>query len=517
LRRRLFQTGVAVACAAGLALGGCGDDGDSGDLASLVPPDVPLYAEAVLRPEGEQREAVESLSEQVAGIDDPGARLIEELDRALAEEAGEFTYEDDIEPWLGERGGVFVLSFANGGGEPDLAAIVEVTDTEAAQDFIDESAEANPEEVGEDRSYEGFDYLTSPDGDAVAGLVGDALVVGTESSFKVAVDASEGESLAESDAYTERLEPLEDDGLATLYVDPGAAIDAAIEAGDVDPQGARAVEPLLGGALSDPITLGLTATEDAATFDLVATVDGAHPAAGDGTLLEGMPAGAWLAIGATDLGPAIERWLDQLANSGIPGAEAIERRIRAGTGIELRRDVTPWLGDAAAFIRGIEPPGMAFGLVAETSDPQGPRKLVETVQRLAETDSGLRSAAPPQGADYGFSLGIPGVGAGAEVGVVGDRLAAALGTSLEQVLEPDETLAGDDGFQAAAELLGEEFPPSVFLDIQQGVAIAELGADADSPDYDAARPYVEKLGSLVGGARVEDGLLVSRLIVTLAQ
>ncbi len=507
--------GAAVACAAGLALSGCGGDGAAGELAAAVPPDVPLYAEAVIRPEGDQREAIESLSEQLAGIDDPGARLIGELDRALAEEPGDFTYEEDIEPWLGERGAVFVRSFRGEAMEPDAAVIVEVTDTGAAQEFIDAAAASDPENAGEERSYRDVEYRTTDD--AAVGLIGDTLVVGTEASFKVAVDASEGESLAESEEFTRRIEPLADDRLATVYLDPAAAIEAAISAGDVDHEAARLAEPLLGGALSDPVTLGLVASEDAATLDVVGTVDGAHPAAGDGSLVENLPSGSWLAVGASDLGPAVERWLDQLANSGIPGAEALERRIKAETGLDLRRDVTPWLGDAAAFISGTGVPGMAFGLVAETTDPEGPRKLVETVQRLAEADSGLRSAAPPPGADYGFSLGIPGIGAGAEVGVVGDRLAAALATSIEQVLEPDETLAGDDRFQEAAEPLGEDFPPSLFLDIQQGFALAELGADADSPDYDAARPYVEKLGSLVGGARVEDGLLVSRLIVTLAQ
>ena len=517
MRLRSPQIAAAIATTVALALAGCGDDADArGDLASLVPPDVPLYAEAALRPEGDQRDAIESLSGQVAGIDDPGEMLIAEIDRSLAEEPGDFTYEDDIEPWLGERGAVFVRSFEDGPSGPDAAVMVEVTDTDAAQEFLDASVEAEPDQVGEERDYGGFDYMTSAAGDAVVGLVGDVLVAGTEASFKVAVDAGEGESLAESEEYTERLDPLADDTFATLYLEPGAAIDAAIEAGDVDPEAARAIEPLLGGALTEPVALGLTAADDSATLEAVATVEEGH-SVGAGSLLEGLPGDSLLALGGADLGPVIDRRLDQLTNSGIPGAASIERRLRGQTGIDLRRDVTPWLGDAALFLRGTQVPGIAAGLIAETSDPQGPRKLVDVVQARVEAESGLRSAAPPPGADYGFSVGIPGIGAGLDVGAVGDRLIAVGGTALGQVLEPEETLGDDEAFQAAAERLGDDFPPSFYLDVQQGFVLAERGEDADSPDYDEARPYVEKLGSLVAGARVDDDVLVSRLILTLAQ
>jgi hypothetical protein len=37
------------------------------------------------------------------------------------------------------------------------------------------------------------------------------------------------------------------------------------------------------------------------------------------------------------------------------------------------------------------------------------------------------------------------------------------------------------------------------------------------PGYEQARAYVEQLGSFIAGTRVDDELLVSRLILTLAQ
>lgn len=263
--------------------------------------------------------------------------------------------------------------------------------------------------------------------------------------------------------------------------------------------------------------MSLTATADSATLDLAAAVGDAPDTAIDPTLLEGLPAGAWLAAAAPDLGPLLQHALDQLSDSGLPGASTIARRIRAQAGIDLETDVTPWLGGAAGFLRGIAVPGFAAGVVAETSDPEGPRKLVERAQALAERDSGLRSAAPPEGADYGFSLGIPGVGTGAEVGVVGDRLVGALAISLDQVLEPEDTLAEDPRFRAAVAPLGDDFPPAFFLSMPEAFQVAQLGADAGSPDYSTARPYVDSLESLAAGGRLEDGVLFSRLTLTLAE
>jgi hypothetical protein len=119
--------------------------------------------------------------------------------------------------------------------------------------------------------------------------------------------------------------------------------------------------------------------------------------------------------------------------------------------------------------------------------------------------------------DYGFTFPSPLGSAGLEVGVAEGKLVAALGTSVQDVLHPDETLGDDDGFRTAAERLGDDFSPSLYLNIPDGFVVAEHGADADSPDYDTARPYVGKLDALVAGARVDGDLFLARLIVTFAQ
>ena len=81
LRGGMAKFGAALVLGAGILVAGCGgDDAGSSGLASLVPPDVPFYAEGVLRPEGEQAEAIESFAERVGGVTDAGAAVVSQLD-----------------------------------------------------------------------------------------------------------------------------------------------------------------------------------------------------------------------------------------------------------------------------------------------------------------------------------------------------------------------------------------------------------------------------------------------------
>ncbi len=137
------------------------------------------------------------------------------------------------------------------------------------------------------------------------------------------------------------------------------------------------------------------------------------------------------------------------------------------------------------------------------------------MQRLAEEDSGFDSGGPPEGAEYGFSIGIPGVGGGAEAGVVGDELVAVFGSTVDQALEPSETLGDNPSYQEAAAALGDDLPAALYVDVPSLLDVAELGSDGDL-DYESIRPYADAFASLVAGGRVEDGLALSRITVLLA-
>jgi hypothetical protein len=90
---------------------------------------------------------------------------------------------------------------------------------------------------------------------------------------------------------------------------------------------------------------------------------------------------------------------------------------------------------------------------------------------------------------------------------------------VEQVLSPQETLGDDPGYAAALAALGDGIAPALFIDLPEILAVAERGAAGDplgdGPDYDAIRPYADELGSLIAGSRRTDGLVVTRVTMTL--
>jgi hypothetical protein len=83
-----------VACAA-LLVAGCGGGGGGAndDLASLAPADASVYLESVIRPEGSQKDAIESLASRVGGIQDPGGAILSRLNAVLAQNGSDFSYE----------------------------------------------------------------------------------------------------------------------------------------------------------------------------------------------------------------------------------------------------------------------------------------------------------------------------------------------------------------------------------------------------------------------------------------
>ena len=519
LRERLVQVGGALALVLALVFAaGCGGGDHPGGLASLVPPDAPLYAEAVVRPDEEQADAIESLADRVGGISDPGAEAIATLERSFADDGLAFSYESDIEPWLGDHAAIFVRSFESAGiaGGADAAVLAEVTDPDEARDVIEKAADADPRPE-EQRSYRGTDYLYSDrSGGLAMGTIEDrALAVGTQAAFKVAVDASQGESLGESEEYIDRVDPLADDPLGKVFIEPGTVLEAALASEHVARMERLAIESLVAGPFSQPIAFELSATPNTATVDMAAMLDPKARVATGSPLLDGLPGESWFAAAVPDLGPTLVRTLDRVSNSGAPGARRIEREIRARTGLDLSHDVIGWLGDAAVFVEGAGVPGLTAGLIAQTSDPRAPRPLLDAVRRAVERDSGLRSVGPPEGADYGFSVGLPGLGGGAEAGVVDEMLVAVIGTTAELALHPDRTLADEQRFRTAISALGD-VAPVFYVHLPSLSEAARRGVDGAAPDYDALAPYLDAFESLAGGARVDDGLLLSRGTVTLA-
>jgi Protein of unknown function (DUF3352) len=491
-----------------LAMAACGEgESPSSQLAGLTPPDAPLYVEGAVRPSDDQREAIESLTSSVAGISDPGELLEAEVETVLG--GSDLTFTKDIEPWLGHRAALFVRSFETSralGGMPDVAAAVEVADADAATEFIDDLAEGGLFS-GPSRSYEGHTYLSESDtGGSVIGLVGDALVVGTEGSLKAAVDASSGESLADSEAFDTGIGALPGDPLLTAYVDLDTALDATVEAGGTSAASAAAARGLMSPLFEEPIAAGLEVLPDGVDLD-VALATGEGLATRATPLLESVPGDAWFAWGFSDAGETAKGAVAKLeaasAETGRgdlrPGSVA--REVRAVTGLNLSRDVLSLVGDAAVFIRGVGERDLEFGADLEvTASGSAMRTLGSARTAIGELPGTV--VGPPLGdVEAGFSAtGSSGSGA-INVAHGEDLIRVALASS-PRPIESEAmagTLSDDETFHAAIDALSEEFSPLGFIDLD---GLIEAASGALSQDGELLDPVARQLLSRLAFAAV---------------
>jgi hypothetical protein len=460
----------------------------------------------VIRPEGGQKDAIESLASRVGGIQDPGEAILSRLNAGLAQSGADVSYENDIAPWLGERAAVFFQSF---GDPPQFAVAFETTDSGAAQSFLDKVMNASAGSMQD--TYNGVDYFQDAAGTYAAGMVGDFLVFGTLDQFKAAVDASDGSSLADSSNFQDATSTVPSDNLGLGYVDSAKAIGAI--SSTMSPLEAAALKPLLATLSSGPAGFSVSARPDEASLD-VSLPSGALPPLAGGDLVGRAPADVWFAIGAQDLGATLNNALDTVTKT-IPGAGLIQGRIQREAGVDPREALS-WMQDGYAFVAGTSEQTINIGAVIQSSDAQASSKDIDALRKKFQADADAKLSPPTlQGADAGFAATAPESPQAIEVDQVGDQVVAALGPGqpAESALHPEHVLADDPSFVAGQGALGADFEPLAFVSLPEFFVVAEKGGQANDPQYLAAKPYLEKLDYLMIGSRTDAGRTTMRFAV----
>jgi len=550
-RRPNLSLGLVAALTAAVALGACGDDEDttsSEGPASVVPADAPFYYEQVVNLRGDDAARLNDALSTLLDTEDPAGDAIAMLEAELEAEGAPVSYEEDIEPLLGDRAALFFQTFpdedelaldqpdcppsggteettplgATGEGcaipsdssdEGDGAFIIETTDEDAAREKIDEAISAGDEEV-EDASHGSIDYRVDEFGDAVAVFDG-FVVAGTETGVQAAIDASAGESLADSEQFSSEIEGAPADPVLLAYADVPGALDKLEESGQVDATERGLAEQALGGIADVPALMTVSADADSMALDLSLGI--ADPEqrveAAESELLRSLPADAWGATAVPNLGATIQTAIDQFTASAGALAPDVEDQFRRQTGLELS-ELTGAIGDAALFIGGTDLLDLGGAVVIEDLDPAATADALAVLRREAQREDG--EIGPLAVPGEGFAIQPPGAPQSINVVQRDDRLVIAYGDqATEDAFEPAETLGDSETFSGAATALGDDYSVAFFLDVQPPLDLAEATGASDDPDYVEAQPYLEHLDYLVTGALSDDDRDRVRLVIGL--
>jgi hypothetical protein len=512
LRRLLPALLVLALAAAGVAAAGCGSSGGGSagaDPAKVAPKNSLVYLSAQVRPEGDQKDAVDSIAKKVLGVDDPGKRIQTLLDQSIKESDSNLTYEDDIKPWLGQRAAIAVTSFGSGQNDTQAAAILASKDNDKAQDAIDKAAdEEKPKAVK--REYEGVDYRFS-DNTAV-GVVDDFVVAGTEPGFKAVVDASKGDGLTDNKQYSDAAKNA-DDKLGFGFVDTKALLGALGSSGQL-PGGAQSLQGLV-GATDQPITLSLAATASRLTLEAVAAVTKAAEAK-PSELLPELPGDSWFALGLSGLGRSIRSTIDQFGGGvGAGLVQTASQQIKQATGLDLDKDILPTFGDLAVFVRGSGILTVGGGVVIKPEDPAAARRVLDKLPALIRqvgASDGVKVASANVGGAKGFRVTLPDVPGSIDAVLKGDRLVVAYtDAATREALAPRSKLSDSQDFQSATSSLSGAVP-ALFVSFPP---IAELASAASPESAAQIKQYLGAFTTLAAGTQVKDNQQIGRFVINL--
>jgi hypothetical protein len=494
--RKLLLT-IAVLSAIALPVAGCGGDGQAASAASeLAPAGAAFYGEFTIKPEGDQKRAVETILSKFPGGGQAGDKLEELIEKSLRESDSGISFKDDIEPWLGDEAGFFVSGLDASEGFKASAGLIATQDEDRAQDALEKSAEGQITR----KTYSDVEYIMDESqGDTNAAAVLDGFVVlGNEPGVKAAIDASKGDSkLSDNENFKNALDRAADDRLGLFYVNSPVLSESIQQQGAPLPDSFKKF-------LEEPFVGTLDADDDGVLFEanIPEEIGKALTFFGQGSdLLLDMPADSWLALGQTEFGSLLDFYVDAFA--GVAGGrDAIEQQFRAATGLDLQRDVLDWMGDVGVFVRGTSVAELDGAVVVETSEEEASGRFIDALQRLArsQADGNVRiGPLTAPGGGEGFTAEGADVPKPVHVFQRDGRVVFAYGdAAARDAVGASDTLADSPDFTATRDSLGD-YDVSFYVLMQPILALAESeGAESD-PDYQNAKPYIDAISAVVGG------------------
>lgn len=513
----LFVSTVAVLAAA-LTVAACGgsSSGGGGEPAGLMPKSAPVYLGLNLAPEAKTSEALDELTGTILGIENVGEFVAEKLEKAALGQGQKFNFEKEVEPWLGEKAGMYLTGY-EGEEFSGYGIAIETTNSGEAEEFIEKRVEAsgNGAKAGE---FEGHKYYAEPADESVLGMIGDYLSFAqTKADFEQMVKASEGEGLDASPKFKAAMEAAPGAGVGNVYVDIGGLIEAAKGALPAESEAffdLVGVEPRQATAVATVVP-----HSEQLEVDLSTNLGKATAKAGDASqLLESLPASAVAGFASADFGKSFGEGVGTLDESGIPGQIQPGELKPALEALGINLDsIAASIGGIAGFVEGADVAGLGGAVVIETKDATEARKTVGDVGLLLRA-AGTKGVTAISGKLSGFSVHAAGLGPKPLIfGAAGERIVVAYGpkAAAQALRTGTATLGSTADFRAGKSALGST-PISAFVAGAPALRLAEAALPASRrAGFAEAKPFLAKIAYLAIGSEAEGATTTAKVIVGL--
>ena len=557
---------VAAATAALLALSGCGSSspgGTSASPATVVPAAAPLYIDAVVQPSGSLETDALTAGRRLTGHSNPYAGLLTLLQGPTGKAPD---YASEVKPWLGPEGGVFLDSAAGAGtlaassaaqellqqtlskaltegyagaeaallgssGLPSLlgqsslqgALVLDTTDVDKARSFLEAQAHsAGAHGV----SYRGVTFEVASDGIA-EGVVHRFAVIGSEAGVKSVIEtAAGGASLAHASAYSKLAATAEPGRLANAYLD-AEALTPSVKAGSL----LALLRGLLGQAGQIYASLIPTASSVALDVDTLPPASGAGSSGGESTptgaqVLQGLPGGAWLAVGVGDLGKDLGggtqglRTLATLASEIKIGSFGIAKVFAplSSPAIDVQRDLLSWMGPTGIYVGGSNLLDLQAAVVITSKNPALSRAAVAKLASAYREAGGETSPTSIPGTETAVTVKLPSFPLALTLAAGQGKFVFGLGeASIQEALSPQSTLAGSTLYNSAASALGGGIQPSAAIEFHVLEGLIESLGLSQAPGFSGIASALQPLSSLTAGTgeSLGDGVKRARVVLGL--
>jgi hypothetical protein len=501
VRRTVISAALVAAIASQT---GCGSPTytSSSDPAKVTPASARLFLSLAVRPPGGAHSISSRDLQGLTHLEHPFAKLAEQL---LPEGPWRGEYTSQIEPWVGNRAGLFLttlpthldsllggvldgLPLGMPGATQQGTLIFDVRDVPRARASLARLARQQGEQA---TRYRGVSFYASPTGRA-QGIVANFAVIGSRTGFEAVVDTAYGASSLERAAGS-RTTP---EALASAYVAPAAHSGA-----------------LLAGV--HRVWLSVAAATGSLSLQGELTVEhGYQPLFGVGGAreLQALPGGSWLALGTGDLGATLPRWLEllggisshgassMLGSLGASGVSRVLGTLSSASG-ELEEQFARWAGPAGVYVSGSGLLELQAALVVDSHNPAASRAAVGKLASILRSAGAIVANVTSPGTSAAASVRIPGFPAILYIVSTPNELVIGLGpSSVAGAIQPRATLAGSQAYTTAASALGEGVQPSAIVEFPQLLSLLEAIGVTQSSAFANVAPYLKSLGTLTVGS-----------------